>query len=65
MKIFIPVAILVALALLIYNVTIVDWSAPFQGNSTIALIGVVACACAITLLLILRTSRKIARKAGK
>lgn len=65
MKIFIPLAILVALALLIYNITIVDWSTPFQGDSTIALIGVVACACAIALLLILRTSRKIARKAGR
>lgn len=65
MKIFIPLAIVVALALLVYNVTIVDWSSPFQGDSTIALIGVLACACAVTLLLILHTSRKIARKIGK
>lgn len=64
MKVVIPVAILLALALLIYNVTIIDYSDPFNGESTIALIGVVACACAIVLMLILRTSRKIAAKAG-
>lgn len=65
MKVFIPLGIILALALLIYNSTIIDWSAPLQGDSTIALIGVMACACAIVLLLILRTSRKIADKAGK
>ena len=65
MKVFIPVGILLALALLVYNSTLVDWAMPFKGDSTVALIGVVACACAVILLLILRTSRKIAQKAGK
>lgn len=60
MKYIIPIGILIALALLIYNATLVNYSSPFQGDSTIALIGVIACACAIILLLILRISRKIA-----
>lgn len=62
MKYLIPICILLALALLAYNVTLLDFSNLFTGDSSIALIGVVACACAILLLLILRTSRKIAEK---
>lgn len=60
MKYLIPIGILLALVLLVYNVTLVDFSNLFTGDSSIALIGVIACACAILLLLILRTSRKIA-----
>lgn len=62
MKYLIPICIFLALALLAYNVTLLDFSNLFNGDSSIALIGVVACACAILLLLILRTSRKIAEK---
>lgn len=62
MRYIIPVGIVLALALLVYNATLIKFSTPFQGDSTIALIGVIACSCAIILLLILRTSRKIAEK---
>ncbi|ANH59365.1 MULTISPECIES: hypothetical protein [Dokdonia] len=65
MKFVIPIGILLALGLLIYNLTLLDFSNPLQGDSSIALIGIIACACAILLLLILRTSRKIAEKHGK
>ncbi|MEM9362696.1 MAG: hypothetical protein AAGA43_08680 [Bacteroidota bacterium] len=54
--------ILVALALISYNVTLVDFSDPFQGDSTIALIGILAPICAIILLLIFITSKKIDEK---
>ena len=54
-----------AIVLLGYNVTKVNWEAPLQGESTVALIGIIACACAVVLLLILLTSRKIAAKAKK
>ena len=54
-----------AIVLLGYNVTKVNWEAPLQGESTVALIGIIACACAVVLLLILLTSRKIATKAKK
>ncbi len=63
MKYFIPIVITLALALLIYNATMVNWSSPLMAESTVALIGMVGCACAIVLLLILHTSRKIAEKA--
>lgn len=65
MKYIIPIGILLALGLLIYNLTLLDFSNPLQGDSSIALIGVIACTCAILLLLILHTSRKIAEKHGK
>ncbi len=62
MRIIIPVFILIALALLIYNITRINFETPFTGDSSIALIGVVGSACAIVLLLILHLSRKIAKK---
>ncbi len=62
MKYVIPIGILLALALLVYNATLIDYSEPFKNDSSVALIGVIACACAVLLLLILRTSRKIAAK---
>ncbi|MEP0263182.1 hypothetical protein [Dokdonia sp.] len=62
MRILIYIFIAIALALLIYNVTQVNFEAPFQGTSSVALIGVVGSACAIVLLLILQISKKIAKK---
>ncbi len=59
------VLIIVALLLIAYNVTLVDFENPFQGNSTIALIGIVASLCAIILLLIFLTSKKIKNKVDK
>ncbi len=56
------VLIVLALALLAYNVTIVDFQNPLEGDSTVALIGVLAPLCAIALLLIFRTSKKIQQK---
>ncbi len=59
------VLIIVALLLIAYNVTLVDFENPFQENSTIALIGIVASLCAIILLLIFLTSKKIKNKVDK
>ncbi|NHF60451.1 hypothetical protein FK220_013940 [Flavobacteriaceae bacterium TP-CH-4] len=56
------ILILVAIALIAYNVTLLDFENPFQGNSTIALIGIAASLCAIVLLLIFMTSKKIQKK---
>ena len=56
------ILILLAIALIAYNVTLLDFENPFQGNSTIALIGIAASLCAIVLLLIFLTSKKIQKK---
>lgn len=62
MKIAIYVIMLIALALVIFNLTKVDWESPFTGDSTVAFIGVLASLCVIALMLILIISRKIAKK---
>ncbi|MEL6483282.1 MAG: hypothetical protein AAFP96_00380 [Bacteroidota bacterium] len=64
-KSFTIVLIVFALALIAYNVTMVDFDNPFQGDSTNALIGIVASLCAIILLLIFMTSKKIKDKLEK
>ena len=59
MKIFTSLLILMAIGLVIFNFTMIDVNKPFEGNSSIALIGVVASFCAIFILLIFRLSKKI------
>lgn len=59
---FVIILILLALGLVAYNLTLVDFNNPLQGDSTIALIGIVASLCAIILLLIFTTSKKIDKK---
>ncbi len=61
-KNFSIVLIILALALIAYNVTIIDFKNPLGEDSIIAVIGVVAALCAIVLLLILLASRKIQDK---
>ncbi|MEO9511052.1 MAG: hypothetical protein ABJN84_08330 [Flavobacteriaceae bacterium] len=61
-KTFSIILILLALALIAYNVTLVNFESPFQGDSTIALIGIAASLCAVVLLLIFMTSKKIDQK---
>lgn len=62
---FALVLILLALGLIAYNVTLVDFDNPIHGDSTIALIGIVASLCAIVLMLIFMTSKKIDKKLKK
>ncbi len=61
-KKFIVILIVLAILLIAYNVTLVDFNNPLEGNSTIALIGILAALCAIVLLLIFMTSRNIQDK---
>ena len=54
---------IIALGLIIFNFTEVDFNAPFEGDSLIALITIVASLCVILMMLILRTSKRIEQKA--
>ncbi|NNF20108.1 MAG: hypothetical protein HKN61_10045 [Flavobacteriaceae bacterium] len=56
------ILVVLALALIAYNVTVVNFNDPLQGDSTIAIIGIVAALCAIVLILIFNTSKKIQKK---
>lgn len=53
------ILVVCAVALIAYNVTLIDFSNPFEGNSIVAIIGVMASLCAIVLILIFYTSKKI------
>jgi len=56
------ILVFLALALIVYNATLIDYEQPLEGKSIIALIGIVAALCAIVLLLIYQTSKKIEKK---
>lgn len=54
----------IAVILIGYNATMVDYNQPFEGDSFVALASIIAAASAILLLLILNTSKKIEKKAS-
>ncbi len=62
MKIFTTVLVVIALALIIFNITILDFDHLFEGNSMVALIGIAASFCAVCVLLIFRMSKMIIEK---
>lgn len=53
------ILVIVAIALIAYNITLIDFSNPLEGNSIVAIIGIMASLCAIVLILIFYTSKKI------
>ena len=62
MKIFTNILIVLAIALIIVNIYLIDFNKPFEGDSVVALIGIAASFCAVLILLIFRMSKKIEEK---
>jgi len=62
MKIFTNILLFIALALIIFNFTLLDFNNPFEGSSMAALIGIVASFCAVFLVLIFKLSKKVDEK---
>ncbi|MHC5352652.1 hypothetical protein ACYSNX_00425 [Myroides sp. LJL115] len=62
MKIFSYIAGIVILALIVFNITMLDFNNLFQGDSLIALIGIVALLCGICILLIFKMAKLIDSK---
>lgn len=56
------ILIVLAILLIAYNVTLVNFQNILEGDSAIALIGIIASLCAIVLLLIYLTSKRIKDK---
>ncbi len=54
--------IILAIALIIYNITMLNFDHLFEGDSIIALISIVASLCAIVILIIFLMSKKIQEK---
>jgi len=66
MKNFLRIILVVASSMLVFNLTMVNWNTPTQGDSLIALIGILASASAFVLIWILILSLKIsAEQKGK
>jgi uncharacterized protein YneF (UPF0154 family) len=61
-RILLIVLLVIAFALIGYNTTNVDFERPFEGQSFVAIICILASLCAIVLLLIFNASRKIQKK---
>lgn len=61
-KTLVLVFFFLAIALIAHNVTLVDFDNPLQGDSTVALIGIMASLCGMVLLLIFMASKKIDKK---
>lgn len=59
------ILMVLAIVLISYNVTLVNFDNLLEGNSAIALIGIVASLCAIVLLLIFIASKKIQDNSNK
>ncbi len=62
MKIFTTVLILFALALIVFNITLLDFNNIFEGDSLVGLIGIMASICAVLILVIFRLSKLIQDK---
>ena len=61
-KTLLIILLILAMGLIVFNVTLIDFEHPLEGESLIALIGILAALCAIVLLLIYQTSRRIQKK---
>ena len=65
MKIFIYTLMVLALGIVIFNITQLDYNNLFEGNSIIGLIGIVASLCALLILAIFRSARLIDEKTSR
>lgn len=62
MKLFTNILVVLALGLIIFNISLLDFKHPLEGNSMIAFIGIAASICAVLILLIFRMSKSIEEK---
>ncbi len=62
MKLFTNILVVLAIGLIIFNISLLDFKNPFQGNSMIAFVGIAASFCAVLILVIFRMSKCIEEK---
>ena len=62
MKTFIYTLIGIAIGLIIFNITLLDFKHLFEGDSLIALIGIIASLCAVCILIIFKKAKQIEEK---
>lgn len=54
--------VILALALIVFNITLLDFNNLFEGESMVALIGIAASFCALFILIIFRMSKMVEEK---
>lgn len=59
MKLFTYIIIALSLITIIFNATKIDFEKPFEGESTIAIIGIVASFCAILIVTLFTVAKKV------
>ena len=62
MKILIKILIFLSIIMILFNAFQVNWESPMEGQSSVAVIGIMASLCALLLLIILMISMKISNK---
>jgi len=62
MKTFIYVLLAIALGLIAFNITLLDFNNLLTGNSLVALIGIIASLCAVCILIIFKMAKSIDEK---
>lgn len=65
MKIFTYIVLVLAVISIVVNITMLDLDNLFEGDSLVALIGILAILCAVVILLIFRISKSIDEKLKK
>jgi hypothetical protein len=59
MKIFTYIIIALSLITIVFNATKINFEKPFEGESTIAIIGIVASFCAILIVTLYTVAKKV------
>ena len=59
MKIFTYIIIALSLITIVFNATKINFEKPFEGESTIAIIGIVAWFCAILIVTLYTVAKKV------
>lgn len=59
MRIFSYIIIALSIITIIFNATKIDFEKPFEGESTIAIIGIIASFCAILIVTLFRVAKKV------
>ena len=59
MKIFTYIVIALSLITVVFNATKINFEKPFEGESTIAIIGIVASFCAILIVTLFMVAKKV------
>lgn len=65
MKVMIRILMVLSVGMIVFNTTQVNWEAPLEDESSVAVIGIMAALCAFLLLLLLMISKKISKKINR